>query len=185
MKKLLILLLFFAFRLQADVQLPAIIGDHMVLQQKSKVTLWGWTTNRATVSCLRPTRKRESSTCSRTEAERQAGLSAGILPQLHPKIALALGVHPGLTVVAIVVTATAGGQPHLMQRLLQVDHNLTAVGKHQSDHATHALVVDIGIGGFVDAVAMLFDRQQQGLSQVHEFVIGHTKAPQALATISE
>ena len=45
MKKLLILLLFFAFRLQADVQLPAIIGDHMVLQQKSKVTLWGWTTN--------------------------------------------------------------------------------------------------------------------------------------------
>jgi len=45
MKKLLIFLLFFAFRLQADVQLPAIIGDHMVLQQKSKVTLWGWTTN--------------------------------------------------------------------------------------------------------------------------------------------
>ena len=33
------------FIARADVQLPAIIGDHMVLQQKSKVTLWGWTTN--------------------------------------------------------------------------------------------------------------------------------------------
>lgn len=26
----------------ADVRLPAIIGDHMVLQQKSQVRLWGW-----------------------------------------------------------------------------------------------------------------------------------------------
>jgi sialate O-acetylesterase len=33
------------FSALADVQLPAIIGDHMVLQQKSKVKLWGWTTN--------------------------------------------------------------------------------------------------------------------------------------------
>lgn len=47
MKKLCLLFVFFAFRLQADVQLPAIIGDHMVLQQKAKVTLWGWTTNPA------------------------------------------------------------------------------------------------------------------------------------------
>jgi len=27
---------------RADVKLPAIIGDHMVLQQKSEVPLWGW-----------------------------------------------------------------------------------------------------------------------------------------------
>ena len=27
---------------QANVRLPAIIGSHMVLQQKSKITIWGW-----------------------------------------------------------------------------------------------------------------------------------------------
>jgi len=26
----------------ADVRLPAIIGDHMVLQQNSTVKIWGW-----------------------------------------------------------------------------------------------------------------------------------------------
>lgn len=26
----------------ANVRLPAIIGSHMVLQQKSKITIWGW-----------------------------------------------------------------------------------------------------------------------------------------------
>ena len=45
MKKYLLLFLAFGFYAKADVQLPAIISDHMVLQQKSKVTLWGWTTN--------------------------------------------------------------------------------------------------------------------------------------------
>ncbi|MDN5201483.1 sialate O-acetylesterase [Fulvivirgaceae bacterium BMA10] len=29
-------------RLLADVRLPAVISDHMVLQQKSQVTIWGW-----------------------------------------------------------------------------------------------------------------------------------------------
>jgi sialate O-acetylesterase len=38
------LLLFglFAAPLAAAVRLPAIVGSHMVLQQKSTVTLWGW-----------------------------------------------------------------------------------------------------------------------------------------------
>lgn len=26
----------------ADVRLPAILGDHMVLQQQSDITVWGW-----------------------------------------------------------------------------------------------------------------------------------------------
>lgn len=26
----------------ADIRLPAVFGDHMVLQQKSKVSVWGW-----------------------------------------------------------------------------------------------------------------------------------------------
>jgi sialate O-acetylesterase len=32
----------FTATLQADVKLPAIIGDHMVLQRDAKVPLWGW-----------------------------------------------------------------------------------------------------------------------------------------------
>lgn len=35
-------LLFFAFAAFADIQLPAIIGSHMVLQQNSGCKLWGW-----------------------------------------------------------------------------------------------------------------------------------------------
>ena len=35
-------LLFSASTTMADVRLPAIIGPHMVLQQKSTVKLWGW-----------------------------------------------------------------------------------------------------------------------------------------------
>lgn len=31
-----------SFAAVADIRLPAIIGDHMVLQQKSKVMIWGW-----------------------------------------------------------------------------------------------------------------------------------------------
>lgn len=32
----------FAQKIRADVRLPAIIGNHMVLQQKAEVKLWGW-----------------------------------------------------------------------------------------------------------------------------------------------
>ena len=42
MKKLLVVFLLLAVQSRADVRLPAIIGDHMVLQQKSSVQLWGW-----------------------------------------------------------------------------------------------------------------------------------------------
>ncbi len=44
MKKIFLLLPFLAFLLSgyAGVRLPAIIGSHMVLQQKSRVKIWGW-----------------------------------------------------------------------------------------------------------------------------------------------
>jgi sialate O-acetylesterase len=44
MKKLLLFPLFIlcSFSALADVRLPAIIGDHMVLQQSTEVQLWGW-----------------------------------------------------------------------------------------------------------------------------------------------
>jgi sialate O-acetylesterase len=36
------LLSFGSFQVQGEVRLPAILGSHMVLQQKSEVNLWGW-----------------------------------------------------------------------------------------------------------------------------------------------
>lgn len=48
MKKMILFLFISAFLLgatrhaQANVRLPSILGSHMVLQQKSEVTLWGW-----------------------------------------------------------------------------------------------------------------------------------------------
>jgi sialate O-acetylesterase len=43
MKRIFLVLgLLSALHLQAEIRLPAIIGDHMVLQQKSEVKIWGW-----------------------------------------------------------------------------------------------------------------------------------------------
>lgn len=41
----LLLAFFFTCGLKAEVLLPAIIGDHMVLQQNAKVKIWGWATS--------------------------------------------------------------------------------------------------------------------------------------------
>lgn len=43
-KHFLLLILSFLFLpiAQGKVKLPAMMGDHMVLQQKSSVKLWGW-----------------------------------------------------------------------------------------------------------------------------------------------
>ncbi len=54
MKKLLILvtsllLLSISLQIEAQMRLPAIIGDHMVLQQQSKAPIWGWTEARGAI----------------------------------------------------------------------------------------------------------------------------------------
>jgi len=36
------LLLITLSAVEADVSLPALFGDHMVLQQKKEVAIWGW-----------------------------------------------------------------------------------------------------------------------------------------------
>jgi sialate O-acetylesterase len=36
------LFLLFSLHALADIRLPAIIGDHMVLQQNTDCKLWGW-----------------------------------------------------------------------------------------------------------------------------------------------
>lgn len=33
---------FFVFQANAEIKLPAIFGDNMVLQQQSDVAVWGW-----------------------------------------------------------------------------------------------------------------------------------------------
>jgi predicted small lipoprotein YifL len=60
-----------------------------------------------------------------------------------------------------------------MQRPLQVDDYLTAVGKNQRDHGADALVVDIGVGLLVDTVAAGFDGAQNPLGPLHELRVGH------------
>ena len=47
MKKILLLLTFclgLVSTLRAELKLPAIFGDHMVLQQKQSNPVWGWDT---------------------------------------------------------------------------------------------------------------------------------------------
>ncbi|NGZ85201.1 sialate O-acetylesterase [Duganella aceris] len=42
MKRLLLILLLCPFSLKAEVRLPAILSDHMVLQRAERVPVWGW-----------------------------------------------------------------------------------------------------------------------------------------------
>jgi hypothetical protein len=74
-----------------------------------------------------------------------------------------------------VVTAASRSQPHLVQRLLQVHYQLTAVGKGDGDHATNPLVVYVDIGVFVEMIASCFQLLQQALGLVHEFVVSHLR----------
>jgi sialate O-acetylesterase len=48
-----ILVTFFTFSARADIKLPAIFSDNMVLQQQSQVAVWGWAkaNSSVTVSC--------------------------------------------------------------------------------------------------------------------------------------
>jgi predicted small lipoprotein YifL len=77
--------------------------------------------------------------------------------------------------------ACPGGQPDLVQRLLQVDDDLAAVCKDQRHHAADTLVVDVGIGLLVDLVATAFDRSKHRLRLVHEFKVGHYNFTMSIA----
>ena len=60
-----------------------------------------------------------------------------------------------------------------MQRFLQVDHDLAAIGKYQGDHAARALIVDIGIGFVIDSVATGLNGAEQRFRQVQKFSVSH------------
>ena len=110
----------------------------------------------------------------RRELQRLAGLHTGVARELGKELTLPLGVQPSSAVELEVVAARPGGQPHFVQRLLQVHDDLAAIGKTQRDHAAGALVVDIGITALVDAVAAGLHRLEQAFGAVHELRVGHT-----------
>jgi predicted small lipoprotein YifL len=60
-----------------------------------------------------------------------------------------------------------------MQRFLQVDDDLAAVGKHQGNHAPGALVVNVGLGAVIDVITCGLDRFERTFGQVLEFCVGH------------
>lgn len=91
--------------------------------------------------------------CSGTKHHRLASLRTGALCQSRIKPTTVLGVEPLSAIEFIVKSACFGGHPDFLQRLLQVDDDLAAVGKRQRDHAASALVVNVGIAGIVDPVA--------------------------------
>jgi predicted small lipoprotein YifL len=98
------------------------------------------------------------------------------LRQVFKEFALAFGVHPLLSVEAVVEATGSSGHPQLLQGFLKVHNDLAAIGKAEGDHAAHPLVVDIGIGGIVDAVAGSLHSIQGGFSVIQVFVVGHYNA---------
>jgi predicted small lipoprotein YifL len=116
-------------------------------------------------------------TCSGTEeVQCQSGLFAGRTGELIKEFACSLGVNPMSAVESVVEAAGASGQPDFLQRLLKIHDDLAAIGKGEGDHATHALVVNIGVGGIVDAITSAFYCLQSGLGVVQVFVVGHYNA---------
>src|SRR6478609_5355519 len=114
-----------------------------------------------------------SSTCSGTEFQRLAGLLAGVTAQVGKEFAAALAVAPGLAVELVVEAAGAGGEPHFLQRFLQVDDDLAAVLEGERDHSAHPLVVDVRVALLVDSVAAGLDAGQQSFGAVEVIEVGH------------
>src|SRR3954464_12584054 len=131
-------------------------------------------------ACRRPAplrlprrRSAASSTCSGIEFERLAGLLAGMAAQVGEEFTAALAVAPRLAVELVVKAPAPRGEPHFLQRLLQVDDDLAAVLEAQCDHSTGPLVVDVRVALLVDAVAASLDAGQQGFGAVEVLEVGH------------
>lgn len=100
-------------------------------------------------------------------------LLSGVARQALPKLTLALGVHPMRAVKFVMKATAARRQPHLVQGLLQIDHDLTAVGEGQRHHAAHPLVVDVSVGVVVQAIAADLNASKKAFSVVQKFEVGH------------
>ena len=75
---LLILSLLFLPIAQGKVKLPAMMGDHMVLQQNSSVKLWGWADGKKVTVYDEVEKEIKKDSASRLHARRQM-LKGGIL----------------------------------------------------------------------------------------------------------
>ncbi len=58
---LIFLMAAFSKPLQAQIKLPAIISDNMILQQNTKVALWGWAAPNETITIAANWNKRKTS----------------------------------------------------------------------------------------------------------------------------
>ena len=87
------------------------------------------------------------------ELEGLPGLLAGIAAQVGEELAVALGVDPVRPVEPVMEAAGARGHPDLVQGPLQVHDDLAAVAEGDRHHPADALVVDVGLGLVVDAIA--------------------------------
>ncbi len=112
-------------------------------------------------------------TPSGRELQALSRLLSGIAGQAFPKLTLALGVDPVRSVKFVMKATAACRQPDLMQGLLQVDHNLAAVGEGQRDHAAYPLVVDVRVGDIVQTIAADLNASKKAFSVVQKFEVGH------------
>lgn len=119
-------------------------------------------------------RSNDTTTVSGLERQWQTRLLRRVTAQAGKELPRAFGVLPRTAIKPIVVATGARGHPHLVQRLLQIDHDLAAVGERQGNHTAGALGIDISICGVIDQVTAALDAQQQFLGVVHEFDVGHT-----------
>ena len=107
------------------------------------------------------------------KSQRRARLLFSIPTQPVKEFAGTFGILPGGAIKPVVVSAGLCGHPHLMQRSLQIDDDLGAVGKCQCHHAACALAVHIRVPRVVDAIATTFNGEQQFFCLVQEFKVGH------------
>jgi predicted small lipoprotein YifL len=60
-----------------------------------------------------------------------------------------------------------------VQWFLEVDDDLTSVGKNHGDHSPTALVVDIYVRFIIDAVTTGFNSFENGFGAIHELRVSH------------
>ena len=93
--------------------------------------------------------------------------------QTAEKLALALGIHPLPGFQLKVKPTRLGRQPDFMQRLLQINNDLTLVWKNECDHASYPLIVDVCQGGVVDVVTAALNGFQQRFGLVKKIGVVH------------
>lgn len=95
------------------------------------------------------------------------------LTQHSKQLSTGFRVRPETFTPLKVVATALGGQPNFVQRFLQVDHNLTPVGKRQRDHAANALIVQVRIGLVIQGIARNFYGFQRRFGMVQVVKVGH------------